>query len=116
MISIDMNETTALHVQWPLPYATSALAPAISGDTVAVHYGKHHKGYVDSLNELIAGTALSMLTLEELIAETAGDPAKIAIFNNAAQSWNHGFYWRSLRPKGGGVPPLALMERIEASF
>jgi len=116
MLSLDLNETTMLHVQWPLPYATNALDPTISAATIAVHYGKHHKGYVDALNELIAGTALTMLSLEELIAETAGDPASVAIFNNAAQSWNHAFYWRSLRPKGGGEPPLALKQRIEASF
>jgi Fe-Mn family superoxide dismutase len=114
MIAIDMNETTALHVLRPLPYAS--LAPTISANTLSVHYGKHHRGYVDSLNELIAGTELTVLSLEDLIVETAGDPANVAIFSNAAQSWNHAFYWRSLRPNGGGEPPVALKQRIEASF
>jgi Fe-Mn family superoxide dismutase len=80
------------------------------------HYGKHHKGYVDTLNKLIAGTELAGLSLEKLIAETAGKADKVAIFDNAAQTWNHTFYWRSLRPKGGGEPPPVLKQRIEASF
>ena len=100
----------------PLPFAEDALDPVISANTLRYHYGKHHKGYVDNLNKLIAGTPLAGLSLEKLITATAGQPDKIAIFNNAAQTWNHNFYWRSLQPKGGGEPPAALKQRIEASF
>ncbi len=116
MSDIDMIEDTALHVLPPLPYAGNALDPVISANTIGFHYGKHHKGYVDTLNKLIAGTPLANLSLEKLIAETAGKADKVAIFNNAAQTWNHTFYWRSLRPQGGGKPPVALNQRIEASF
>jgi Fe-Mn family superoxide dismutase len=97
--TIDKN---ALHVLPALPYAESALDPVISAHTLSFHYGKHHKGYVDMLNKLVAGTELAGLTLEQLIGETAGKADKVAIFNNAAQTWNHTFYWRSLRPNGGG--------------
>jgi len=116
MTSIDTIEKAALHVLPPLPYAENALDPVISTNTIGFHYGKHHKGYVDTLNKLIAGTELANHSLEKLIAETAGKPDKVAIFDNAAQTWNHTFYWRSLRPKGGGEPPAALRQRIEASF
>ena len=116
MTSIDTIEKAALHVLPPLPYAENALDPVISTNTIGFHYGKHHKGYVDTLNKLIAGTELSNHSLEKLIAETAGKADKVAIFDNAAQTWNHTFYWRSLRPKGGGEPPAALKQRIEASF
>ena len=111
-----MIENTALHVLPPLPYAQNALDPIISANTIGFHYDKHHKGYVDTLNKLIAGSELADLSLEKLIAATAGKADKVAIFNNAAQTWNHTFYWRSLRAKGGGEPPAALKQRIEASF
>jgi Fe-Mn family superoxide dismutase len=100
----------------PLPYADNALDPVISANTISFHYGKHHKGYVDNLNKLIAETEFADMTLEKIITETAGKADKIAIFNNAAQAWNHTFYWRSLRSKGGGEPPAALKKKIEASF
>jgi Fe-Mn family superoxide dismutase len=100
----------------PLPYKEDALAPHISANTLSFHYGKHHKGYVDTLNKLIAGSELAGLSLEQLINETAGKADKAAIFNNAAQTWNHTFYWRSLRAKGGGEPPAALKQKIEATF
>ena len=116
MTGIATMEKTATHVLPPLPYAQNALDPVISTRTIGFHYGKHHKGYVDTLNKLIAGTELSNHSLEKLIAETAGKAEKVAIFDNAAQTWNHTFYWRSLRPKGGGEPPAALKQRIEASF
>jgi Fe-Mn family superoxide dismutase len=74
------------------------------------------KGYVDNLNNLIAGTEYADLPLEKIISSTAGRPEKTAIFNNAAQTWNHTFYWNSMKPKGGGEPPAALKQRIEASF
>jgi Fe-Mn family superoxide dismutase len=110
------QEEPALHVLPPLPYAENALDPTISANTISFHYGKHHKGYVDTLNKLIAGTELAGLPLEKVIAETAGKPDKVAIFNNAAQTWNHTFYWRSLRARGGGEPPAELKQMIEASF
>lgn len=99
-----------------LPYPMNALAPVISSDTLGFHYGKHHKGYVKKLNKLVAGTAAAELSLEQLILDTLNQPDKAAIFNNAAQVWNHTFYWKSLRAKGGGKPPAALRERIETSF
>jgi Fe-Mn family superoxide dismutase len=109
-------EKVTLHVLPPLPYAENALDPVISANTLGFHYGKHHKGYVDTLNKLVADTELAGLSLEQLINETAGKADKIAIFNNAAQTWNHTFYWRSLRAKGGGSPPAALKQKIESSF
>ncbi len=116
MTGIATTERAPLHVLPPLPYPENALDPAISSNTIGFHYGKHHQGYVDTLNKLLVGTELANLSLEKLIAATTGKPDKAAIFNNAAQTWNHTFYWRSLRPKGGGDPPTALRQRIEASF
>jgi len=115
-MSNDKIESASPHVLPPLPYAENALDPVISANTIGFHYGKHHKGYVDTLNKLIAGTELAKFSLERLIAETDGKADKVAIFNNAAQTWNHTFYWRSLRPKGGGEPPAVLKQKIEASF
>ena len=100
----------------PLPYAENSLEPVITATTISFHYGKHHAGYVDNLNKLIVGTEYAGLPLEEIIASTAGRPERTAIFNNAAQTWNHTFYWGSMRPQGGGEPPAALKQRIEASF
>jgi Fe-Mn family superoxide dismutase len=88
----------------------------ISANTIGFHYGKHHKAYVDNLNKLTAGTEFADLPLENIISQTAGKADKTAIFNNAAQSWNHTFYWRSLRPKSSAEPPGALRQKIEASF
>ena len=104
------------HVLPPLPYAESALEPVITAKTMSFHYGKHHKAYVDNLNKLIAGTEYAALSLEKIITSTAGKPEKAAIFNNAAQNWNHTFYWKSMSPKGGGEPPVALKRKIEAAF
>jgi Fe-Mn family superoxide dismutase len=112
----DKSEKTAPHVLPPLPYADNALAPVISTNTMGFHYGKHHKGYVDNLNKLVTGTEFATLTLEQIIAKTAGKADKTAIFNNAAQTWNHTFYWHSLKPKGGGEPPAVLKKKIENSF
>lgn len=104
------------HVFTPLPYAENALEPIITAKTISFHYGKHHKGYVDNLNKLIAGTEYADLSLEKIITSAAERPERTAIFNNAAQTWNHTFYWNSLAPKGGGEPPSALKQKIEASF
>jgi superoxide dismutase, Fe-Mn family len=110
------NQKTGSHTLPPLPYADNALDPVISANTLGFHYGKHHKTYVDNLNKLITGTDLADLSLEEIIRSTAGKADKTGIFNNAAQVWNHTFYWNSLSPKGGGEPPTALKQKIEASF
>ena len=112
----EVITSAAVYVLPPLPYAENALEPVISANTIRFHYGKHHKGYVDNLNKLIAGTEFAGLPLEKIITETAGKADKAAIFNNAAQIWNHTFYWNSLTPNGGGEPPAALKKMIEASF
>jgi Fe-Mn family superoxide dismutase len=100
----------------PLPWPENALSPAISANTIGFHYGKHHQGYVNKLNELVAGTPLAEQPLEAVIKATAGKTDQAAIFNNAAQVWNHSFYWNSLRPKGGGKPSGALAAQIDQSF
>ena len=99
-----------------LPYAENALEPVISAKTISFHYGKHHKAYVDNLNKLIAGTEFEGLPLEEIIRKTANKTEHSAIFNNAAQVWNHTFFWNSLTPNGGGKPTEDLMKKIEESF
>jgi Fe-Mn family superoxide dismutase len=100
----------------PLPYPEAALEPVISARTVGFHYGKHHKGYLDNLNKLVVGTEYAGLPLEKVILGTAGQSDKAALFNNAAQIWNHSFYWQSLKPRGGGMPPAALAQRLESDF
>jgi superoxide dismutase, Fe-Mn family len=100
----------------PLPYAEDALAPVISARTIGFHYGKHHKTYVDTLNKLIAGTEFADQPLEAIIRATAGKADKAKIFNNAAQAWNHAFYWRSLKPGGGGDPTGTLRDQIASGF
>jgi len=117
MKSNDKVENVPAHILPSLPYADNALDPIISANTISFHYGKHHKGYVDNLNKLAAGTEFSGLPLESIIIAAAGKADKAAIFNNASQAWNHAFYWQSLSPKsGGGEPPAALKKKIEASF
>ncbi len=100
----------------PLPYADNALDPVISANTLGIHHGKHHQAYVDNLNKAVAGTPFADMTLEAIIAATYGVAERTAIYNNAAQHWNHSFYWRSLKAQGGGEPPAALKLRIEAAF
>jgi superoxide dismutase, Fe-Mn family len=99
-----------------LPYAQNALEPVISANTISFHYGKHHKAYVDNLNKLVAGTQFAGMPLEKIIMATFGKSENVSIFNNAAQAWNHDFYWHSLTTKGGGEPPAALKQKIEKSF
>ncbi len=94
-----------------LPYAIDALTPHISKETLEYHYGKHHQTYVTNLNTLIEGTALATLSLEELVKTASG-----GIFNNAAQVWNHSFYWECLTPNGGGEPTGALLGAINQNF
>lgn len=100
----------------PLPYEQSALQPVISANTLGLHYGKHHKTYVDTLNHLIEGTKFADMPLETIVKATAGQPDSVAIFHNAGQAWNHAFYWQSLKPKGGGEPPAKLKRLMESSF
>jgi len=100
----------------PLPFEENALEPVISAKTLSFHHGKHHKTYVETANKMIAGTELADLPLEQIVRACAGKPDRAGIFNNAAQAWNHDFYWRSLAPRGGGAPPAELKQRIEASF
>ncbi|MFH0797347.1 MAG: superoxide dismutase [Candidatus Omnitrophota bacterium] len=115
-MSDDKIESAVPHVLPSLPYANNALDPVITANTISFHYDKHHKTYVDNLNKLIAGTEFAPLPLEKIITATSGKVDKTAIFNNAAQAWNHAFYWNSLTPKGGGEPPAVLKIKIEASF
>ena len=99
-----------------LPYAKDALAPVISANTLEYHYGKHHKAYVDNLVKLIAGTDLADAGLETIIKNVAGDSAKAGIFNNAAQVWNHTFYWKCLKGGGGGAPTGAVAAKITSTW
>ena len=94
-----------------LPYENGALAPHISVETIEYHYGKHHKAYVDNLNKLIPGTEFENMSLEEILMKSSG-----STFNNAAQAWNHTFYWNSLSPKGGGEPSGELASSIIKNF
>ena len=99
------------HTLPALPYAMDALAPTISAETLEFHYGKHHKAYVDNLNNLIKGTEFENASLEEIVKKSSG-----GIFNNAAQVWNHTFYWNSMKPNGGGAPTGALADAINAKW
>lgn len=113
----DPSTSHMAHELPPLPYADNALAPHISSNTIGFHYGKHHKAYVDNLNGLLKDAPdLAGLSLEALIRKTAGDAAKAGVFNNAAQVWNHTFYWKSMSPKGGGQPNGKLLDLIGTSF
>ena len=99
-----------------LPWSDNALEPHISARTIGFHYGKHHQAYVDNLNKLVAGTPLADQPLEEIIKQTAGKADKAGVFNNAAQVWNHTFFWSSMKPNGGGAPKGKLAEAIVQSF
>src|SRR5574343_979538 len=94
-----------------LPYAKDALAPHISAETIEFHYGKHHQTYVTNLNNLVPGTEFEGLSLEDIVKKSSG-----GIFNNAAQVWNHTFYWNCLSPNGGGAPTGGLANAIERTF
>jgi Fe-Mn family superoxide dismutase len=100
----------------PLPYDKTALAPHISERTLDFHYGKHHQTYVTTLNKLIADSPLENASLEDIIRDSAGKPDKQAIFNNAAQVWNHTFYWQSMKPQGGGKPHGEIVKQIEKTL
>ena len=98
----------------PLPYAKNALAPHISENTLDFHYGKHHNAYVTNLNGLLDDA--DSRSLEEIMKDTAGDASKAGVFNNAAQVWNHTFYWHSMKPNGGGKPTGAIAAKIDEDF
>ncbi len=99
-----------------LPYPEDALEPHISAKTIGFHYGKHHQAYADNTNKLVKGTPFENLSLEEIVRKAAGDPENAGLFNNAAQVFNHTFYWQSMKPNGGGEPAGELAEKIKAAF
>ena len=104
------------HTLPALPYGLDALEPHISRSTLEFHHGKHHAAYVNNLNNLVAGTDLEGKSLEDTILAVAGDASKAGVFNNAAQVWNHSFYWQGIKPGGGGQPTGALADKITADF
>ncbi len=113
----NKNNNKNMSITLPeLPYARNALVPHISEETLNFHYGKHHNTYVVNLNKLIENTDLDGKSLEEIIQISANDNSKIGIFNNAAQVWNHTFYWNSMSPNGGGKPSGAVLAKIEEDF
>jgi Fe-Mn family superoxide dismutase len=100
----------------PLPYAHDALAPHINAQTLQIHHGKHHQAYVTNGNKLIEGTEFANMSLVDIVKATAGKADKQGIFNNAAQVWNHTFYWQSMKPKGGGKPGGNVATKIATDF
>jgi Fe-Mn family superoxide dismutase len=100
----------------PLPYERTALQPVITGNTLDFHYGKHHATYVKNLNDLVKDKPYAKMTLEEVIRAANDKPGQASVYNNAAQVWNHTFYWNSLRAGGGGKPTGRVLEKIDASF
>ena len=100
----------------PLPYAENALEPVISARTVSFHYGKHTRGYFDNANKLVADTPLAGQPLDKVFVEAAKNPKLVGLFRNAAQAWNHVFYWNGLSPKGGGEPTGKLAKAVGAAF
>ena len=104
-------------IQLPeLPYAKDGLAPYISANTLEFHHGKHHRAYVDNTNKLIAGTDLANESLETIIKKTVDDATKSGLFNNAAQVWNHSFYWQCMKPNGGGKPAGKVADKINEAW
>ena len=102
--------------QEPLPYDEGALSPYLKAKTLGVHYGKHHRAYIEKTNELVKQAHVQDLSLEDIIRASAGHEGFQPLFNNAAQAWNHWFYWRSMKPKGGGRPGKAVLEILKDSF
>lgn len=100
----------------PLPYANGALAPHISENTLNYHYGKHHQAYVTNLNNLLVDSPLAGKSLEEIIHASFNKSELVGVFNNAAQVWNHTFYWHSMKPQGGGEPSGKVLEMINQAF
>jgi len=105
-----------MHELSALPYAYNALEPHIDAKTMEIHHGKHHQAYVTNLNNLIQNTDLADKSLEEIIQLTAKNPEKMGVFNNAAQVWNHTFFWNCMKPQGGGAPTGDLKDLIDQAF
>lgn len=97
----------------PLPYDMAALAPHLSKETLEFHYGKHHKTYLDKLNAALPGTKYEKMSIDEVVRASIGEPK---VFNNAAQTWNHTFYWNGLSPRGGGEPRGAMADAVKTAF
>jgi Fe-Mn family superoxide dismutase len=116
LVQCNSGGGSAIFVMEPLPYSQDALAPTISADTMGFHYDKHYAGYVKKANELTKGMAFAGKTAEAVIQKTAGDASKAAVFNNAAQAWNHAYFFKCLKPDGGGAPEGLLAEMIDAAF
>ena len=110
------NAWAAAFAAPPLPYAENALEPVISARTVSFHYGKHTLGYFDNANKLVEQSPFAGQPLDKVFLEAAKDPKMVGLFNNAAQAWNHVFYWNGLKPGGGGEPTGRLARAVEASF
>lgn len=103
--------------QAPLPFAKDALESyGMKAETFDYHYGKHHAAYVTNLNKLVEGTPMDSMALEDVIKQSFGDSSKVGVFNNAAQVWNHTFFWNCLKAGGGGAPTGELAAKIDASF
>jgi superoxide dismutase, Fe-Mn family len=117
-LQLSSNQTyTIMPFTLPeLPYPKDALEPHLSAKTFEFHHGKHHNAYVTNLNNLIPNTEFEHATLEEIVTKTAGDASKAGFFNNAAQVWNHTFYWNCMKPDGGGEPEGKLMDKIKDDF
>ncbi|GAB6097252.1 superoxide dismutase [Desulfatiferula olefinivorans] len=116
LFGCSADSTRDIVVQAPLPYDEAALEPHISSQTMALHYGIHHAGYVKKANALIRENGLSAKTPEALLEQIAGKAKHQPLFNQAAQAWNHDFFWKCLKPQGGGLPPEALLTRITDDF
>ena len=114
--NVKANQTRYPFVLPNLPFTDKALLPHMSDQTLQFHHGKHHNAYVQNLNKLLEGSNLSQLDLEHIILEAAGDKSKMGVFNNAAQVWNHTFFWHSLQPHGKTYPTDALLKQINIDF
>jgi superoxide dismutase, Fe-Mn family len=113
--SVPKAPTEFVH-QVPLPYSENSLSPYISSKTLSFHYGKHYKAYIEKTNHLLERTGMEDLSLKEIIFQTAGRMGMESLFNNAAQAWNHSFYWKSMKPKGGGKPGGEILKLLKSSF
>jgi len=115
-MAVEAQERVAQFERVELPYAKDALEPHISAQTMNLHYDKHHAAYVNTLNDMVAGTDLAGMSLEEVVRRTGRDESQQKIFNQAGQAWNHNFFWRCMSPEGGGRPAGRLAEMIDRDF
>jgi superoxide dismutase, Fe-Mn family len=115
-INQQQSEETMAFELPPLPFAKDALEPTISARTFEFHHGKHHQAYVTNLNNLVKDSPMASQSLEDIIRATAKDESKVGVFNNAAQVWNHTFFWNSMKPKGGGQPSGNVASAINGAF